>query len=127
MTRSPKLAYLSLSLTIILSAIIGWSTRVKDRTVDANLVFQQHCASCHGDVGDGKGPGYLDAPVKSTNLTDPTAYIYGSDLDSVVDSIAHGRTSAMPPFDDRLSKEQVTELAKFVVGLQREKQPRSVR
>ena len=32
---------------------------------DARALFLQHCASCHGETGDGKGTAELDRPARS--------------------------------------------------------------
>jgi cytochrome c oxidase cbb3-type subunit 3 len=61
------------------------------------------CPSCHGDGRGGKGPSFLDG-----------WWLYGPDIVSVVVSIRNGRPHGMPAFRDRMTEEQIWQLAGYV-------------
>ncbi|MGL4438261.1 MAG: cytochrome-c oxidase, cbb3-type subunit III [Bosea sp. (in: a-proteobacteria)] len=60
-------------------------------------VFATNCATCHGD--DGKGKADLGAP----NLTDKS-WIYGSDKQSILNTVWSGRQGRMPTWENRLTQ-----------------------
>jgi cytochrome c oxidase cbb3-type subunit 3 len=70
-------------------------------------LFADNCTVCHGD--DGKGNQELGAP----NLTD-RIWLYGSDQDSVIDTITNSRAGVMPAWADRLDPVTVKALAVYV-------------
>ncbi|GAU85614.1 cytochrome-c oxidase, cbb3-type subunit III [Bosea sp. BIWAKO-01] len=70
-------------------------------------VFATTCVACHGE--DGKGRHDLGAP----DLTD-AAWIYGSDPQSVFDSVHYGRQGHMPSWEGRLSPTDIKLLALYV-------------
>ena len=65
------------------------------------------CAACHGE--NGKGQHDLGAP----DLTDAN-WVYGGDLQSVVNSIHGGRQGHMPSWEGRLSPTDIKLLALYV-------------
>ena len=73
-------------------------------------VYADNCASCHGD--DGKGDQDLGAP----NLAD-AIWLYGSDRDTVIHSIANARFGVMPSWNTRLTEAEIKQLAHYVHGL----------
>lgn len=73
-------------------------------------VFAANCAACHGP--EGKGQHDLGAP----DLTD-SSWIYGGDLQSVVNSIHGGRQGHMPSWEGRLSPTDIKLLALYVGSL----------
>ncbi len=68
------------------------------------------CAGCHGQ--DGKGNQAFGAP----NLTD-NVWLYGGDEATIITTINHGRSGAMPSFKDRLSEEKIHVLTAYVYSL----------
>ncbi len=72
-----------------------------------NEIYEQQCAFCHGDNGEGMSE--LGAP----NLADGI-WLYGSDTDDIVTSIRTGRGGVMPAFADRLDETTVKQLAVYV-------------
>jgi cytochrome c oxidase cbb3-type subunit 3 len=68
------------------------------------------CAACHGL--DGKGNAALGAP----NLTDDT-WLHGYGGQAIVNMINNGKTSHMPPQEDKLTPAQIHVLASYVWGL----------
>lgn len=73
-------------------------------------VFVDNCAACHGE--DGKGLTELGAP----NLTDKI-WLFGGDLDSVVETVTNGRAGVMPAWAGRLDEVTVKSLAVYVHSL----------
>ncbi|MFL9826732.1 c-type cytochrome [Rhodoplanes sp. SY1] len=61
------------------------------------------CRDCHGDGEGGKGPAFLDG-----------WWAYGPDMVSIVASIRDGRPHGMPAFRDKLTREQIWQLAGYV-------------
>jgi len=76
----------------------------------ATKLFQEHCASCHGD--EGKGNQEFGAP----NLTDKI-WLFGSDKASIAEGIIRGRASVMPGWAGRLDDTTIKALTIYVHGL----------
>jgi cytochrome c oxidase cbb3-type subunit 3 len=73
-------------------------------------IFQEQCASCHGE--DAKGKTELGAP----NLAD-AIWLYGGDKAAIVESIRTGRGGVMPAWQDRLDRVTLKALAVYVHSL----------
>lgn len=67
-----------------------------------------NCVDCHGR--DGRG----SVVFGTTNLTKKDLYRYGSDRDSIRESITKGRHSMMPAFDDKLKPEEIKAVSIYV-------------
>lgn len=74
-------------------------------------IFNTTCFACHG--ADAHGTPMMGAP----NLTNPAAFIYGSDLADLQQTIRYGRTGHMPAQMDFLGKDKVRLLAAYVYSL----------
>jgi cytochrome c oxidase cbb3-type subunit 3 len=61
------------------------------------------CAACHGDGRGGTGPSFLDG-----------WWLYGPEMVSIVASIRDGRPHGMPAFRDRMTTEQIWQLAGYI-------------
>lgn len=61
------------------------------------------CPACHGDGRGGIGPSFLDG-----------WWLYGPEVVSIVASIRDGRPHGMPAFRDRMTIEQIWQLAGYV-------------
>lgn len=70
-------------------------------------LFADNCASCHGE--EGKGMPELGAP----NLTDQL-WLYGGDLETVVETITNGRAGVMPAWVGRLDDVTIKSLAVYI-------------
>jgi len=77
------------------------------RVPSGKEVFASNCVACHGE--NAKGQHDLGAP----DLTDAN-WIYGGDLQSVVNSIHGGRQGHMPTWEGRLSPTEIKLLALYV-------------
>lgn len=73
-------------------------------------IFQDNCASCHGV--DGKGGRDFGAP----NLAD-AIWLFGSDDDTVYQTIYYGRGGVMPNWKGRLDDDTIRMLAVYVHSL----------
>jgi cytochrome c oxidase cbb3-type subunit III len=73
-------------------------------------IFLTTCAACHGE--DGKGKREVGAP----NLTDQF-WLYGGDLQTIINSIHGGRQGHMPTWDERLTPAEIKILALYVNSL----------
>ena len=73
-------------------------------------VFLTTCAACHGE--DGKGNREVGAP----NLTDQY-WVYGGDLQTLINTIHGGRQGHMPTWDERLTPAEIKILALYVNSL----------
>jgi len=62
-----------------------------------------NCKGCHGDGGGGTGPALFDGWWR-----------YGPDIVSIYFSIRDGRPDGMPSFKDRLTTEQIWQVAGYV-------------
>jgi cytochrome c oxidase cbb3-type subunit III len=61
------------------------------------------CPACHGEGEGGKGPAFLD-----------DWWIYGPSMVSIAASIRDGRPHGMPPFRDKMTIDQIWQLAGYV-------------
>ncbi len=73
-----------------------------DRTVDGGGLYATHCASCHGDAGQGGSGG----PVDDLDLT----------LDQVIDITANG-VPRMPAYAEVLTPEEIQAVSHYTVSL----------
>jgi cbb3-type cytochrome c oxidase subunit III len=76
-------------------------------------LFKQKCAMCHG--ADGKGY----AALKTPDFTDPKVQASLTDA-QIIETIKNGRPgTAMPPFKDSLSDDQIASLVKYIRSLKK--------
>ncbi|MGL4315636.1 MAG: cytochrome-c oxidase, cbb3-type subunit III [Pseudomonas sp.] len=74
-------------------------------------VFDSVCFACHTTAGTGTPA--MGAP----NLTNPSAFIYGSSFAQLQQTIRYGRKGSMPAQAERLGNDQVHLLAAYVYSL----------
>ena len=79
-----------------------------DDSHPGQMIYQQSCAACHAP--DGAGNPALGAPRLSDDI-----WLYGGDLETVIDTIANGRFGIMPAFDARLDDIQIKLLIALLV------------
>ncbi len=70
-------------------------------------IFAENCAACHGE--DAKGLKEMGAP----NLTDDI-WLYGGDVDTVIETITNSRRGVMPSWEGRLSPATIKALAVYI-------------
>ncbi len=96
-----------------ISQLISYVQSISNQTHDEILVasgaelFEENCSGCHGDGGEG------GLEVGAPNLTDDF-WIYGSDAQTLSDTIWYGRKGVMPSWENRLSKAEIRKLALYV-------------
>jgi cytochrome c oxidase cbb3-type subunit 3 len=88
-------------------SLSGLSTSPGFDVAAGRKIFADNCASCHGDAG--KGNQELGAP----NLADKI-WLYGSDEDTLIETITNGRSGVMPAWTGRLDPSTVKALAVYV-------------
>jgi mono/diheme cytochrome c family protein len=112
------------ALVLLVFGIQNWSTMAKARKLknpfpptpqalaDGMQVYTNHCRSCHGQYGDGKGekaaqlsvaPGDLTNASKMSRLTDGELYW----------QTTYGRRP-MPAFKDKLTEQQRWEVVDYI-------------
>ncbi len=74
----------------------------------AKALFGDNCAACHGAGGEG-APGLF--PV----LADDD-WLYGGDIDTIIESITDGRMGDMPAHGEMLSDEEINQLTDTVIA-----------
>lgn len=73
-------------------------------------IFQTTCAPCHGEAARG------NPEVGAPNLTD-NKWIYGGNLNTIIETIHGGRQGHMPTWDERLTPTEIKILAIYVNSL----------
>lgn len=91
-------------------SLSGLTTAAKFDAAAGTKIFAENCAVCHGE--NAKGNQALGAP----NLTD-RIWLYGSDEDTLVETISYGRAGIMPAWSGRLDPITVRALAVYVHSL----------
>lgn len=76
----------------------------KAKAIGASL-FSQYCAGCHGANATGA--------IGFPNLTD-NDWLYGGDPETILSSIAKGRSGGMPPFKSMLSAADIDTVAAYI-------------
>ena len=97
-----QLKSLVIFLALFAAACGGSGVTVKDVAATRALFEEQKCSICHGAKGEG-GVG----PTLKTGLP------MGRTVEELTTRISNG-SGVMPAFKDKLSQEQISELAKFV-------------
>ncbi|HCS13232.1 MAG: cytochrome-c oxidase, cbb3-type subunit III [Zetaproteobacteria bacterium CG06_land_8_20_14_3_00_59_53] len=75
----------------------------------AKAIFGDYCAACHGAGGEG-------AQGLFPNLADDD-WLYGGDIDTIIESITDGRQSNMPAHSEFLNNDELNQLTDTVVAL----------
>lgn len=92
--------------------------------------FQFLCAQCHGVRGDGKGPNATPSfEARPADLTDPVYMAKFTDA-QIVRTLTFGGpandlSSLMPPWGNRLSREEIVGLVRYIRTLCRCRGPSS--
>jgi mono/diheme cytochrome c family protein len=66
------------------------------------ILYARACTECHG--GDGKS--LVDVVANATDLTNPKAWKSGTSAGEIFRSIRDGAGESMPPFAEKVSKEE---------------------
>lgn len=93
--------------------VVNHVLKIADEDHDAELatlgavVFEDNCASCHGDEGKG------DRDQGAPNLTD-AIWLYGGDKETLLETVTYARFGVMPTWADRLSESDIRAVATYV-------------
>jgi cytochrome c oxidase cbb3-type subunit 3 len=74
-----------------------------------------NCNGCHSEGGGGIGPALMDRRWR-----------YGSSMEKIVETIAHGRPNGMPAFAGKMTPQQIWEVAAYVRSMSA-RVPQSIR
>ena len=89
----------------------GAAARASAQAPDAKSLYEDNCRKCHGVRG---------TPPKTMKEKFPkiatfdSAFVEKHSVDSIVKVLTHGKNEDMKSFKDKLSTEQMTELANYV-------------
>lgn len=98
------------ALILVLSTLASTA-----RAEDVRAQFVLHCASCHGESGDGRGTATLDRPARS--FLDG-GFSYGNTPEALYRTITHGIPGTpMPAAPSVLTEAERHALAKYVLSL----------
>lgn len=68
------------------------------------LLFKwMNCVGCHGNGGGGSGPALMDEKWR-----------YGADIANIAETIRNGRPNGMPSFANKVTDQQIWQLAAYV-------------
>jgi len=91
--------------------IFGLVLQARAKPDDGGDLFKQKCSMCHG--ADGKGY----AALKTPDFTDPKVQASLTDQE-ITEIIKNGKKgTAMPPFADKLSDDQIQSLVAYIRSL----------
>ncbi len=97
----------------LLPLLLGTSVAAQD--TETHSLFLTHCATCHGEEGDGKGVTVLPKPARS--FLDG-GFSYGNTRSAIGRTIEHGIPGTpMPSFAEALTNEQRAALVEYVIAL----------
>lgn len=86
----------------------AYSTPQNVESIEAGReIFLTTCAACHGEEAQG------NRDVGAPNLTDGS-WLYGGDLQTIINSVHGGRQGHMPTWNERLSPAEIKLLALYV-------------
>lgn len=77
---------------------------------DGAVVFEENCASCHGEQGEGIRD--LGAPALNDAI-----WLYGGSVEALTETVTWSRAGVMPGWTARLSEADIRAVAVYVHGL----------
>jgi len=93
------------------------------RAQDGRALYLQHCASCHGETGDGKGTATLDRPARSFK---EGGFSHGNTTEAIVRTLTFGIPGTpMPAAPSGLTEAERNALAEYVLSLGPAREPLS--
>jgi len=103
------------ALPVLLGAAFPVHPGPQDTDTGVRARFLEHCASCHGEKGDGQGTTELPQPARS--FLDG-GFSYGNTRTAILRVITHGIPGTpMPSFVDAVTAAEREELVEYVIGL----------
>lgn len=95
---------------------------VTDQTVQAQSarIWKKNCAACHGLTGKSENtPSFTPPPRKFGTMGMSMGFFFGGDKmrAGIYRTIKNGKGQNMPAYGDKLAREQIWGLVKFIEGL----------
>ena len=118
------LLFFSVAIGLTVYAVIQWNAKAKARNLknpvpataeslaEGNQIYQQHCQSCHGANGDGKGEKAPELSTAPGDFTDAKK-MSGLKDGELFWEITEGR-HPMPEFADKLSVQERWEVVDYI-------------
>lgn len=91
----------------VMSLSAGMEPKDASLVAAGEAVYLDNCAACHMD--DGTGDRFQGAP----NLAD-AIWLFGSDYDTIKETVTYSRYGVMPAWQDRLSEAEIRAVASYV-------------
>ena len=107
----------TLLLPVLLFFGLGCGDLIPKRTAGEKL-YRKHCADCHGLRGDGHTLRFMGNP--KADLTDSFWKYGGGDSLAIQETVRQGLVERHPASLQRLDREQVKEIADWVLKLRGE-------
>lgn len=118
------LLFFSVAIGLTVYAVIQWNAKAKARSLKnpvpatapalaaGNQIYQQHCQSCHGANGDGKGEKAPELSTAPGDFTDAKK-MSGLKDGELFWEITEGR-HPMPAFADKLTEQERWEVVDYI-------------
>ena len=91
-----------------------WLNNPMDEIVDAQYLYEQNCAACHGETGSGDGPGSAFTPVQPAAFND-LAYMFNLRSDVLYAKIRRGGMGTdMPNFGTIFTPQETWALVDYL-------------
>lgn len=118
------LSFFAVAIALMVYAVIQWNAKAKARNLKnpvpatapalaaGNQIYQQHCQSCHGANGDGKGQKAPELSTAPGDFTDARK-MSGLKDGELFWEITEGRRP-MPEFADKLTEQERWEVVDYI-------------
>jgi mono/diheme cytochrome c family protein len=87
-----------------------------ERILVGETLYEENCAACHGEFGDGRGAEAASLSVPATDFTDQEM-MAGISGEQLFQAISDGKGQDMPAFGEQLSEEERWILAAYLRSL----------
>lgn len=105
----------TIALVLLAPLASGALTRAPGRQADdGKTLYDQNCMQCHG--ARGTAPKTIKATLPNI-VTFNAAFAASHTADSIVKILTHGKSTDMPSFKGKLTPQQMTTVAKYVLAL----------
>ncbi|MBI5407586.1 MAG: c-type cytochrome [Nitrospirae bacterium] len=120
MTRGVRMSVYAIPVVLVMAFSFAFfivQTWAAGDAAKGEKVYKANCAVCHGDKGDGKGPGGAALTPKPTDFTSP-AGMKGIDDTRLHKSIIEGRPgTAMIGFAKTMSAGDIEDVIAYITTL----------
>jgi len=108
--------YLAIGAAVFMG--LSWSVSRAGSLETGRVLYERHCASCHGPDGRGDGPQALSLSPRPGNLV--SAHTSAKSDQDLLKIIANGKPrTAMPGWNDRLSEDEQRAILAYIRSLVR--------